>query len=59
MRLFHKLRYTNLFDLSKDKKEMKKFVLQFALKFLINISCCDEETTGCAFHFVENFSKNQ
>ena len=45
--------------LSKDKKEIKKFVLQFALKFLINISCFDEEARGCAFHFVEIFSQNE
>ena len=37
---------------------MKKFVLQFALKFLINRSCFDVEARGCAFHFVEIFSKN-
>ena len=59
LHLFHELRDTNLSYLSKDKKDIKKFVLQFALKFLINISCFDEEATGCAFHFRENFSKNK
>ena len=34
-------------------------VLQFALKFLIKISCFDKEARGCAFHLVENFSKNE
>ena len=55
LRLLHELRDTNLSYLSKDKKDIKKFVLQFALKFLINISCFDEEARGCAFLFVENF----
>ena len=41
------------------KKDLKKFVLQFALQLLINISCFDEETRGCAFHFVEIFSENE
>ena len=45
--------------LSKDKKDIKKLVLQFALKFLINISCFDEEAMGRAFHFVENLFKNE
>ena len=59
LRLFHELRDTNLSYLSTDKKDIKNFVLQFALKFLISISCFDEEETGCAFQFVENFSKNE
>ena len=59
LRLLHELRDTNLSYLSKDKKDIKKFVLQFALKFLINISCFDEEAMGRAFHFVENLSKNE
>ena len=45
--------------LSKDRKEIIKFLLKFALKFLINISCFDEEAKGCACHFVENFSKTE
>ena len=45
--------------LSKDKKDIKKLVLQFALKFLINISCFEKEPRGCVFHFVENLSKNE
>ena len=53
LRLLHELRDTNLSYLQKDKKDIKKFVLQFALKFLINI-----EARGCAFLFVEKFSKN-
>ena len=59
LRLLHELRDTNLSYLSKDKKDIKKFVLQFALKFLINISCFDREARGCAFLFVEKFSKNE
>ena len=59
LRLSHKLRDINLSFLSKDKKDIKKFVLQFALKFLINISCFDREARGCAFLFVEKFSKNE
>ena len=59
LRLSHELRDTNLSYLSKDKKDIKKFVLQFALKFLINISCFDREARGCAFLFVEKFSKTE
>ena len=59
LRLSHELRDTNLSYLSKDKKDIKKFVLQFALKFLINISCFDEEARGCASHFVEIIFKNE
>ena len=59
LHLSHELRDTSLSYLSKDKKDIKKFILQFALKFLIKISCFDEKTRGCAFHFVENFSKNE
>ena len=59
LHLLHELRDTNLSYLPKDKKDIKKFVLQFALKFLINISCFDREARGCAFLFVENFSKNE
>ena len=59
LRLLHELRDTNLSYLSKDKKDIKKFVLQFALKFLINISCFDEEARGCASHFVEIIFKNE
>ena len=43
----------------KMKKDIKKFVLQFALKFLRNTSWFDEETRGCASHFEEIFSKNE
>ena len=43
LRLSHELRDTNLSYLSKDKKAIKKFALQFPLKFLLNISCFDEE----------------
>ena len=57
LRLLHELRDTNLSYLSKNKKDFKKFVLQFALKFLINISFFDREARGCAFLFVENFLK--
>ena len=35
------------------------FALQFALKFVINTSCLDEEARKCAFHFEEIFSKNE
>ena len=59
LRLFHKISDTNLSYLSKDKKEIKRFVLQFALMFVIKISCFDKEARGCAFHFVEIFSKNE
>ena len=59
LRLSHELRDTNLSYLSKDKKDIKKFVLHFALKFLINISCFDKEARRCVFHFEENFSKNE
>ena len=37
LHLLHELRDTNLSYLSKDKINIRKFVLQFALKFLINI----------------------
>ena len=56
LRLLHELRDINLSYLSKDKKDIKKFVLQFALKFLINISSIDREARGCAFLFVEKVS---
>ena len=46
LRLLHELRDTNLSYLSKDKNDMKKFVLNFALKLLINIFCFDEEAKG-------------
>ena len=36
----------------------KKFTLQFALKFVINISCFDEEARF-VFHFVEILSKKE
>ena len=52
LRLSHELRDTNLSYLSKDKKDIKKFSLQFALKFLVSISCFDEEARGYAFHFI-------
>ena len=58
LRLSHELRDTNLSFLSKDKKDIKKFVLQFALKFLINLVLTRKQG-GCAYHFVENFSKNE
>ena len=38
---------------------MKRFAKQFASKFVINISCFDEEVRRCAFHFVEMFSKRE
>ena len=59
MRLWHKLRVTNLSYLSKNKKRYKKFALQFAVKFVINISSYDEEASGCAFHFVKIYSKTK
>ena len=59
LRLLHELRDTNLSYLSKDKKDFEKFVLQFALMFLLKISCIDREARGCAFLFVEIFSKNE
>ena len=43
----------------KDKKDKKMFKLQFALKFIINISCFDEEAMGCAFQYVEILSKSE
>ena len=43
----------------KIKKLKKRFTLQFALKFIINISCFDEEAMGCAFQFVEILSKSE
>ena len=43
----------------KMKKDIKKFVLQFALKFLRNTSWFDEEARECASHFVEIFFKNE
>ena len=59
LRLLHELRDNNLSYLSKVKKDFEKFVLQFALMFLINISCIDREARGCVFLFVEKFSKNE
>ena len=56
LRLSHELRDKNL---SYSSKVIRKFVLQVALKFLLNISCFDEEARRCAFHFVEKFSKNE
>ena len=47
------LRDTNSSYLSKDKKD----TLQFALKFVINIFCFDEEAKSCALHFVKIFYK--
>ena len=35
------------------------FAIQFALKFVINTSCFDEEARRRAFHFEEIFSKNE
>ena len=43
LRLLHKLKDTNLSYLSKDKKYIKKLILQFALRFLMNISSFDKE----------------
>ena len=58
--LLHELRDTNLSYLAKDKKDIKKFVLQqFALKFLINTSCFDREARRFAFLFVNKFAKNE
>ena len=54
LRLLHKIRDTNLSYLSKDKKEIKNFILQFALKFAINISCFDEEARGVCIPFRGN-----
>ena len=59
LRLLHELRDANLSYLSEDKKDVKKFVLRFALKFLINMSCFDREARRCAFLFVEKFSKTE
>ena len=50
LRLLHELRDMNIYQ---KLRRFKKFTLQFALKFVINISCFDEEARGCAFHFVE------
>ena len=43
----------------KMEKDIKKFVLQFALKFLRNTSWFEEEARGFASQFVEIFSKNE
>ena len=59
LRLLHQLRDNNLSYLSKVKKDFEKFVLQFALMSLINIIFIDREARGCAFLFVEKFSKNK
>ena len=55
----HKLRETNLSYSSKYKKDIKRFELQFELKFVINMSCFNEEAWGYAFSFVEMLSKNK
>ena len=59
LRLLQEFRDTNLSYLSKDKKDIKMFAIQFALKFVINTSCFDEEARRRAFHFEELFSKNE
>ena len=41
------------------KKRYKKFALQFALKFIINIFYFEEEARWYAFHFVEILSENK
>ena len=56
LRLLDKLRDKNLSYLSKNKK---KFALQFALKFIINIFYFEEEARWCAFHLVEILSENK
>ena len=38
-----------------ESNQCKRFTLQFALKFVINISCFDEEARECACHFLEIF----
>ena len=58
LRLLHEIRDANLSYLSKDENKIKKFV-QCELKFVMNISCFDEEARGCTFHFVEIFCKNE
>ena len=35
------------------------FALQFALKFVINMTLLDREAMKCAFHFVEVHSKDE
>ena len=52
LRLSYELRDTNLSYLAKGKKDTKKFLLQLALKFLINISCFNEEARRYAFHSI-------
>ena len=52
LRLSYELRDTNLSYLSKGKKDIKRFLLQLALKFLINISCFNEEARRYAFHSI-------
>ena len=43
----------------KIKKIKKNVKLLFALKLIINVSCFDKEAMGCAFQFVEIFSKSE
>ena len=52
LRLLYEIRDTKLSHLSKDKKEIKKFVLRFALKFVINISCFGGEARVCLLEFI-------
>ena len=61
LRLLHELRDTNLpiYLIYQQIKKIKKFVLQFALNLLINISCFDREARGLTFLFVEKYPKNE
>ena len=49
--LLHELRDTNLI--------YQKLALQFTLKFVINTSCFDKESRGCAFDFLEIIYENK
>ena len=51
LHLLHELRDTSLL--------YSLFALQLALKFVINISCFDDETRGCTCHFLEILSTNE
>ena len=51
-------KYELILFIKRNKKD-KKVALQLALRFVINISCFDEEARACAFQFVEILSKNE
>ena len=51
-------KYELILFIKRNKKD-KKVALQLALRFVINISCFDEEARGCTFQFVEILSKNE